>query len=111
MMNDTMQTAWGVLAVFVQSDLGPDPAPQWFNVGAVQMAHMLFGTGLALFRASKALVGAFFALWTAKELLGDIPNAGGAWLVVADSVADPCFGALGYFMAKMQMEKTHDNQT
>ena len=103
-----MQTVWDVLAIFVRSDFGPVLAPQWFNVGAVQMAHILYNIGFALFPASKQVVGAFSALWLPKELLGDIPNAGGDWLVVADSVADVCFGAFGYFIAKMRMEKSYD---
>ena len=96
-------------AELTQSDLGPAPSPLWHIIATGQMAHILIGTMLALFRAPARLVGAVFVGWAVKEGLGDIPNAGGAWPVIADSVADLCFGALGYIIAKYQMENhRHD---
>lgn len=98
-------------AELMQSDLGPAPSPLWHVIAAGQMAHALIGTSLALFRAPALLVVAVFVGWIAKELLGDIPNAGGSWLVIADSVADLCFGALGYIIAKYQMENYRYDQS
>ena len=105
-----MQNIWGVLAEFAHSDLGPDPAPDWYAMLSVQMSHILIGATLALCSAPTLLVWVVYCGWVAKELLGDIPNAGGAWLVVADSVADLCFGALGYIITKSRMEKDRNGQ-
>lgn len=107
-MFDWLQTA---AAQMVQSDLGPAPSPLWHIIVTGQMAHILIGASLALFRAPVLLVVAVFVGWSAKELLGDIPNAGATWLVMADSVADLGFGALGYIIAKKQMEKYRNDQT
>ncbi|WP_417606673.1 hypothetical protein [Primorskyibacter flagellatus] len=97
------------LAEFARSDLGPVPAPDWHAMLSVQMAHMLVGASLALFRSPAPLVGIVFAVWAVKELLGDIPNGGSTWPVMADSMADLSFGALGYIIAKSRMEKPrHD---
>ncbi|MGO4910665.1 hypothetical protein ACEN2J_20540 [Pseudorhodobacter sp. W20_MBD10_FR17] len=41
----------------------------------------------ALFRASGPLLAAVFGGWIIKELLGDIPNAGGSWPVIADTAS------------------------
>lgn len=71
----------------------------------LEITITLIGASLALYRAPALLVWAVFCGWLTKELLGDIPNAGGSWLVVADSVADLCFGALGYIISKSRMEK------
>lgn len=111
MMADLLSAAGEVLAELAQSDFGPNPAPDWYGVLSVQMAHILIGASLALFRAPALLVVAVFVGWIAKELLGDIPNAGGSWLVIADSVADLCFGALGYIIAKYQMENYRYDQS
>ena len=111
MMAELMQSAWEGLAEFAKSDLAPGPAPAWHAMLSVQMAHMLVGASLALFYAPALLVAVLFAGWTAKELLGDIPNGGGAWPVMADSMADLCFGALGYIVAKSQMEKVRHDQS
>ena len=107
-MIDWLQTA---AAQMVQSDLGPAPSPLWHIFATGQMAHILVGVTLALFRAHSSLVGAVFGGWVAKELLGDIPNAGGAWPVVADSIADIGFGALGYIIAKYRIEKFRNDQS
>jgi len=107
-MLDWIQTAAAQLA---QSDLGPAPTPLWHIIVTGQMAHTLIGTGLALFRAPALLVVGVFVGWLAKELLGDIPSAGGSWPVIADSVADLCCGALGYIIAKKQMEKYRHDQS
>ena len=107
-MFDRIQTAAAQLA---QSDLGPAPPPLWHIIVTGQMAHILIGASFALFRAPALLVVAVFVGWAAKELLGDIPNAGGSWSVMADSVADLCFGALGYIIAKYQMEKYRNDQS
>ena len=82
-MFDWIQTAAAQLA---QSDLGPAPPPLWHIVVTGQTAHTLIGTCLALFRAP-------------------------ALLVIADSMADLCFGALGYIIAKYQMEKYRHDQS
>ncbi|MGO4909811.1 hypothetical protein ACEN2J_15920 [Pseudorhodobacter sp. W20_MBD10_FR17] len=107
-MFDWIQTAAAQLA---QSDLGPAPSPLWHIIATGQMAHILIGATLALFRATALLVVAVFVGWVAKELLGDIPNAGGSWPVIADSVADLCCGALCYIIAKHQMEKYRYDQS
>lgn len=94
-MEDLLNATGDALAEFTRSGIGPNPAPDWHGVLSVQMAHILICTMLALFRAPTLMVGAVFVGWAVKEALGDIPNAGGAWAVIADSVADLCFGALG----------------
>ena len=66
--------------------------------------HYSIGVGLALYRAPVLLVWAVFCGWVLKELLGDIPHGGAAWAVIADSLADLCFGLLGYFAAKSRLE-------
>lgn len=109
-MNDMVQMVWGALAELTRSDMGPDPAPRWYAMISVQMAHALLGAILALFRAPKPLVYCLFFGWLAKELLGDIPNGGGAWPVVVDSVADLFFGVMGYITAKSRMEKNNYDQ-
>lgn len=109
-MAELINAVWGGLLEFTQSDLGPDPASLWFVWSAVQMAHILIGATLALYRAPLLLVKAVFFLWVTKELLGDISNGGGAWLVVADSGADLCFGVLGYITAKLKMEEIRNGQ-
>jgi uncharacterized membrane protein YeaQ/YmgE (transglycosylase-associated protein family) len=83
----------------------------WQIIVTEQMAHALIGATLALFRAPALLVVGVLVGWVAKELLDDTPNAGGAWLVIADSLADLCFGALGYIIAKYQMEKYRHDQS
>lgn len=103
-MNEVMQSVWAGLGALVQSDLGPVPSPLWHVVVTGQMAHVLIGVSLALFRTRALLVWVVFGCWLMKELLGDIPNAGGALLVVADSLADLCFGGLGYIFSKSRME-------
>lgn len=105
MIAELINAVWGGLLEFTRSDLGPDPAPLWFVWSAVQMAHILVGATLALYRAPVLLVQAVFCLWVAKEVLGDIPNGGGAFLVLADSAADLCFGAMGYVIAKLKLEE------
>jgi hypothetical protein len=107
-MFDWIQTAAAQLA---QSDLGPAHSWLWQIIVTGQMAHALIGATLALFRAPALLVVGGLVSWMAKELLGDTPNAGGAWLVIADSLADLCFGALGYIFAKYQMEKYRHDQS
>ncbi|WP_300548080.1 hypothetical protein [Roseovarius sp.] len=109
-MNDMVQMVWGTLAEFARSDIGPDPAPRWHAMISVQMAHALIGVTLALYRVPVLLVWAVFYVWLAKELLGDIPNGGGAWPVVVDSVADLFFGVMGYITAKSRMEKNNYDQ-
>ncbi|WP_084354007.1 hypothetical protein [Primorskyibacter flagellatus] len=109
-MADFKNAVREALAEFARSDLGPDPAPDWHAMLSVQMAHMLIGASLALFHAPTRLVAFLFSCWIVKELLGDIPNGGGTWPVMADSIADLSFGALGYFIAKSQMAKAgHDH--
>lgn len=110
-MAELLKAAFEVMEEFARSDFGPDPAPHWHGVLSVQMAHILIGAALALYRAPALVLLSISAGWMAKELLGDIPNAGGTWLVMADSVADLGFGALGYIIAKKQMEKYRNDQT
>jgi hypothetical protein len=75
------------------------------------MAHILIGSTIALFRAPSLLVWAVFGSWLAKELLGDIPNSGFDWLVVADSVADPIFGAFGFWLTRYKLRCANCQQT
>lgn len=108
-MPELLASSVEVLAEFARSDAGPVAAPDWHATLSVQMAHILIGVTLALYRAPFLLVLAVFVGWIAKEFLGDIPNADGAFPVVADSVADLYFGGLGYLIAKSKLErKTND---
>ncbi|MFZ7093269.1 hypothetical protein [Primorskyibacter sp. 2E233] len=109
-MSDLVLTVWGALADLAQSDLGPALSPRWHIILTGQMAHILIGVALGLYRVPVALVWAVFCGWAAKELFGDIPNGGGAWPVVADSLADLCFGSFGYFAAKTRLEKARNGQ-
>ncbi|MFW2545671.1 hypothetical protein ACN2XU_23875 [Primorskyibacter sp. 2E107] len=109
-MADAVQAIWRAMVSFAQSDLGPVPSPRWHIILTGQIAHILIGAVLALYRAPLLLVLVVFCGWVAKELLGDIPNSGGVWLVMADSVADLFFGALGYIVAKSQMEKARQDR-
>lgn len=90
-----LMTLGDVLATFTRSDMAPGAlSPFWFQWGAVQGTHALFGLVAALGPMRWAVAG--FALWTAKELALDIPGAGFAALVVLDSLAD-LGAALGGF--------------
>ena len=110
-MDDALQVIYSIIAELTFSDFGAHPQPLWYRSATVQMAHICLGNALALFCVPFRIVGLFFAVWVAKELLGDIPNAGGAWPVVVDSFADIGFGALGYMIAKSRMEKCRHDQS
>jgi hypothetical protein len=110
-MADALQVIYSTIAELTFSDFGAHPQPLWYRSATVQMAHICIGNALALFCVPFRIVGLFFAVWAAKELLGDIPNAGGSLLVIADSCADLCFGALGYFTAKSKMKEIHNAKT
>lgn len=109
MMADFISAVREALAEFARSDLGRDPSPRWHAMLSMQLAHMLIGASLASFRAPTLPVCVVFGVWAVKELLGDIPS-GGTWPVMADSVADLLFGALGYIVADSQMKKGRHDQ-
>ncbi len=97
-----MMTLPEVLATFAQSDLAPGAlSPFWFQRGAVQGTHALFGLIAALGPMRWAVAG--FALWTAKELALDIPDAGFAALVVLDSLADLGAAFGGFAFARQRL--------
>lgn len=103
-----MTTITNVLqAAFIEltrSDaIGPAPS-RWHFYLADQMAHCLMGLLLGLYPVPRVWLWAFALGWIGKELCFDIPNGGADWLVIADSVADLSFGALGYIIAKSRME-------
>ena len=101
---DGLQSALGV---FVQSDVyGPLP-PRWYIFLTGQAAHVLIGAALAFFRVRPLMLVMVAGGWIAKELLGDIPNSGGADIVWFDSVADLGFGFLGFWLVR-QKGKTPD---
>jgi hypothetical protein len=109
-MAEVVQTIWSAMTDLAQSDFGPVPSPRWHIILTGQMAHILFGAALGVYRAPLVLVWAVFCGWVLKELLGDIPNGGGSWQVIADSIADLCFGSLGYFAAKSRLEQARHDQ-
>lgn len=97
-----MMALGDVLVTFAQSDLAPGAlSPFWFQWGAVQGTHALFGLVAALGPMRWAVAG--FALWTAKELAFDIPGAGFAALVVLDSLADLGAGLCGFAFARWRL--------
>ena len=62
-MNEVMQSVWAGLGALVPSDLGPVPSPLWHVVVTGQMAHVLIGVSLALFRTRALLVWGIFGCW------------------------------------------------
>ena len=101
---DGLQSALGV---FVQSDVYGPPPPTWYIVMTGQAAHLLIGAALAFFRVRPLMVAMVAGAWVLKEMLGDIPNSGGAALVWLDSMADLGFGFLGFWVVR-QKGKTAD---
>ncbi len=87
---DRLQSALGI---FVQSDVYGPPPPRWYIVLTGQAAHVLIGAALAFFGVRPLMLATVASAWVAKEVLGDIPNSGGAALVYADSLADVGFGS------------------
>jgi hypothetical protein len=101
---DGLQSALGT---FAQSDVyGPLP-PRWHIVMTGQAAHVLIGAALAFFPVRPLMLAIVAVAWVVKEVLGDIPNGGGAGIVWLDSVADLGFGLLG-FRAVRRKGKTPD---
>ena len=94
---DRLQSALGV---FVQSDVYGPPPPRWYIVMTGQASHMLIGAALAFFGARPLMLAMVAGAWVAKELLGDIPNSGGAALVYLDSLADLGFAVFGYWLVR-----------
>lgn len=91
-----------VLAAFAQSDLAPGAiSPPWFQWGAVQGTHALFGLVAAFWPSRWAVVG--LALWAGKELTLDIPGAGFAVLVVLDSLADLGAAFAGFVFTRRRL--------
>ena len=55
---------------------------------------------MAYFRARPLGLAAVAGVWVAKEVLGDIPNSGGAAIVWLDSMADMVFAAFGFWFVR-----------
>ena len=102
-------TAYDVAAIIfhdlTQSDAIGQAPPRWHYYTADQMAHCLIGVILALYRWPRAFLWLVALGWMSKEICFDIPNGGGNWLVIADSVADLVFGALGYWAVYAQRSR------